>query len=338
MTGNHKREAAAPRGSNRGVPAMGRLFLRLRRCVAFAHLLLGFHLLGASMVHAASPLNGTWYNSFCSRVDLTVDQDGLIDGRYTSHTGSTGTSIVSGLVNPALQPQPGVPANPKGIPFGMGIQWRLVNVPISRVDGSWHWVSSFSGQYHQKQTVSAGGQKPYVLEETLVLLNGLIATATLPPLAETAPLMWPQSLEFHRTPPSYCGPVTPGEAVPYTPSAQDNLTGAWRSGDGGVLNVAAILELGLVVGQFTDKEGNQYAVSGLFDTIAPGSGEAVPWQGVTLSFYDSSKNRLKGAAGGIDYSNPSRMWLWTSDVQSTTWTDRFTQQTLDKTLFEKLSE
>ena len=95
-------------------------------------------------------------------------------------------------MNPALQPQPGVPTNPKGIPFSMGIQWRLINLPMSSADGSWHWVSTFSGQYHQKQTVSAGGQQSYVLEETLVLLNGLIATATLPPLADSAPLMWPR--------------------------------------------------------------------------------------------------------------------------------------------------
>jgi len=82
------------------------------RCVkkssgAWATVFLGFQLLGAGMAYADSPLIGTWYNSFCSRVDLTVDQNGVIDGNYTSHTGSTGTSIVAGQVNPALQPQPG---------------------------------------------------------------------------------------------------------------------------------------------------------------------------------------------------------------------------------------
>jgi len=220
----------------------------------------------------------------------------------------------------------------------MGIQWRLINVPISSVDGSWHWVSSFSGQYHQKQTVSAGGQQSYDLEETLVLLNGLIATATLPPLANTAPLMWPQNLIFHRTAPSYCEPVTPGKAVPYAATANDNLSGTWRNGDGEVFNLAAVLETGVVTGKFTDKDGNLYNVNGLFDTIAPGSSQGVAAQGVTLSLYDSSKNLLKAAAGGIDYSDLSQMWLWTSDLQSTTWTDRFTQETLDKTAFEKSSE
>ena len=290
------------------------------------------------MAYAESPLGGTWYNSFCSRVDLTVDQNGVIDGKYTSHTGSTGTSIAAGQVNPALQPQPGVPTNPNGIPFSMGIQWRLINVPTSSADGSWHWVSSFAGQYHQKQRVSAGGQQPYDLEETLVLLNGLIATATLPPLADTAPLMWPENLMFHRTPPSYCEAVTPGKVVPYTATAKDNLSGTWRNGDGEVFDLVAVLETGVVAGEFTDKDGNQYEVGGLFDTIAPGSGQGVAAQGVTLSLYDASKDLLKATAGGVDYSNPNQMWLWTSDLQSTTWTDRFIQQTLDKTVFEKSSE
>lgn len=300
--------------------------------------LIGFQLIGASMTYADSPLNGTWHNSFCSRVDLTVNQNGLINGKYTSHTGSTGTSVVAGQVNPALQPQPGVPTNPKGIPFSMGVQWRLINAPFGNADGSWHWVSSFSGQYHQKQTVSASGQDSRVQEETLVLLNGLIATATLSPYAGTAPLMWPQTLEFQRTPPSYCQPVTPGEAVPYTPTAQDNLTGTWRNGDGEVLELSATLQEGTISGKFTDKGNNQYEVHGLFDTIEPGTSEGVSSQGVTLSLYDSSKQLLKGMAGGVDYSNLSQMWLWTSDLKSTTWTDRFTQETLDKTLFEKSSE
>ena len=267
-----------------------------------------------------------------------MDQNGRIKGKYTSHTGSTGTSAVIGQVNPALRPQPGLPTNPRGIPFGMGIQWRLINAPISDADGSWHWVSSFSGQYHQKQRVSAGGQQPYVLEETLVLRNGLIATATLPPLANRAPLMWPQTLEFHRTPPSYCAPVTPGKAVPYTPTAQDNVTGTWRNGDGEALALAAALQLGVVAGKFTDKDGNQYGVGGLFDTIAPGSSERVSSQGVTLTLYDPAKNFLKAAAGGIDYSDPSYLWLWTSDLRSTTWTGRFAQETLDKMVFKKSSE
>lgn len=290
------------------------------------------------MAHADSPLNGAWYNSFCSRVDLTVDQNGVINGKYTSHTGSTGTSIALGQVNPALQPQPDVPTNPNGIPFSMGIQWRLINVPISEIDGSWHWVSSFSGQYHQKQTVSAEGQQPYILEETLVLLNGLIATAALPPLADTPPLMWPQTLEFHRTPPSYCGSVTPGKAVPYIPTALDNLTGTWRNADGETLELVAVLQLGVVAGKFTDKDGNLYEVGGLFDTIAPPSSGGVSSQGVTLSLYDDSKNLQKAAAGGIDYGDLDHMWLWTSELKSTTWTDRFTQETLDKTLFKKSSE
>ncbi|MEM7740844.1 MAG: hypothetical protein AAF225_08585, partial [Pseudomonadota bacterium] len=38
---------------------------------------------------ASAQLQGTWYNSYCSRVDFTVTGD-IIQGVYTSHTGSTG--------------------------------------------------------------------------------------------------------------------------------------------------------------------------------------------------------------------------------------------------------
>ena len=305
---------------------------------AWTTVFLGSQLLGAGMAYADSPLNGTWYNSFCSRVDLAVSSTGQITGQYTSHTGSTGTSNVVGQVNPDLAPQPGTPTNPSGIPFSMGIQWRLINVPVSSADGSWHWVSTFSGQYHQNQTVSAAGQQPYTRDETLVLLNGLIATATLPPLAKTAPLMWPQTLEFQRKPPTYCEPLTPGKSAPYTPTAQDNVSGSWKSADGQALTLTATLESGAVSGVYTDSQGVRYNVFGLFDTLVPGSGAVVAAQGVTLSIRDPSADVLKAAAGGVDYSNLSQMWLWTSDLKSTTWTDRFTQETLDKTFFENSSD
>ena len=147
-----------------------------------------------------------------------------------------------------------------------------------------------------------------------------------------------QTLEFHRTAPSYCEPVTPGKAVPYTATAKDNVSGTWQNSNGEVFDLSANLQTGVVTGKFTDKDGNQYEVGGLFDTIAPGSSQGVAAQGVTLSLYDSSKNLLKAVAGGIDYSDLSQMWLWTSDLQSTNWTDRFIQETLDKTIFKKSSE
>ena len=295
-----------------------------------------FFLFLMETAHAESPLNGTWYNSYCSRVDLTVDSStGMINGQYTSHTGSTGTSNVIGLVNPLLVPQPGVPTNPTGIPVSLGIQWRLINVTQDQADASWHWVSTFSGQYHQKQTVEASGQNTYTLEETLVVLNGLIATAPLPPLADIVPLMWPQTLEFHRSAPSYCQSVSPAQPVAYSPTAEDKVTGTWKNMDGEELTITASLPKGSVSGTFVNEHGDKYAVAGLFDTLAPGQDTA--WQGIALTLYDTAGNELKAMAGGVNYNNFTQMELWESDLKSTNWTDRFAQETLDRTIYYRYS-
>lgn len=288
-----------------------------------------------SLQGLAHPLDGTWYNSYCSRVDLAVSEDGLIQGGYTSHTGSTGSSLAIGKVKGETSS-----SETDGIPFALGIQWRLVNVDESQADGSWHWVSMFSGQYHPAQEIMAPDQDPYTIPETLEILNVLIATATFSGLADTSPVTWPQNLDFHRTPPSYCHSVEPGKLVPYTPTAADNISGDWRSSDGQRFVLDADLESGLVTGAYTNNAGKTFNVIGLFDTLAPPStGEySVSLQGLTLSLKTTgseSDATLKAVAGGVDYTDKTRMYLWAGDLNSTTWTDRFTQQTLDKVLFSK---
>lgn len=289
---------------------------------------------------AANPLQGTWYNSYCSRVDLNVDAAGAISGIYTSHTGSTGSSYVIGYINPNAQPAPPspVPENPSGIPFSLGIQWRLINVPAEQADGSWHWVSTFAGQYHQKQNVVVPGQTTYQIEDTLEILNGLTATATVPGFTDIAPVMWPQTLRFHRSSPSYCGPVNPPEPVQYTPTAPDHITGDWIT-SGGLerMTLTASLSEGKVAGSYQDTYGNSYVVSGLFDTIAPNPLLSdVAQQGVALTLYDSKNARLIVMAGGVNLDFPPiEMSLWTGELKSTGWTDRFTQSTLDKVTWIK---
>lgn len=49
-----------------------------------------FSMFIATPVLANKPIQGTWYNSYCSRVDIT-DTGGQLSGVYTSHTGSTGS-------------------------------------------------------------------------------------------------------------------------------------------------------------------------------------------------------------------------------------------------------
>ena len=88
------------------------------------------------MTASAHPVEGSWYNAYCSRVDLQVTDAGRVTGVYTSHTGSTGTSAVLGQLDPAASV-----AAEEGSPLSLGIQWRLVNEDQSKADGSWHWVS-----------------------------------------------------------------------------------------------------------------------------------------------------------------------------------------------------
>lgn len=305
------------------------------RCCLFITLIFFF-----SNAFSASPLQGVWYNSYCSRIDLNIGTTGAISGLYTSHTGSTGSSYVVGYIDPNAQPAPPspVPKNPLGIPFSLGIQWRLINVPAEQADGSWHWVSTFAGQYHQKQDVVVPGQNTYQIEDTLEILNGLIATAIVPGFTDTAPVMWPQTLRFHRSAPSYCEPVNPPRPVQYTPTAADHLTGNWiASGGLEKMTLAATLSDGKISGSYQDANGNSYMVSGLFDTIAPNPIlRDVVQQGVSLTLYDSENAQLLVMAGGVDLDFPPiKMTLWTGKLKSTGWTDRFTQSTLDKVAWAK---
>lgn len=283
----------------------------------------------------AHPLEGTWYNSYCSRIDLSVSNDGLIQGEYTSHTGSTGSSLAIGQLDPESSP-----TATEGTPFSLGIQWRLVNVDQTDADGSWHWVSMFSGQYHPAQEVSEPDQDPYSIPETLEILNLLIATATLPPLADTAPVTWPQTLDFHKSLPGYCHSVEPGKPVPYTPTASDNISGVWLGSSGERIDLRADKKSGAVTGSFTDQGGEKFNVTGYFDTLAPPSSSkySVAWQGLTLSLLETgsgTSRELKALAGGVDYADTSTMYLWASDLRTTSWTDRFIQQSLDMTEFSK---
>lgn len=296
-------------------------------------------LLLPSLAFAENPIAGTWYNSYCSRVDLSIDNNsGEISGVYTSHTGSTGSSVVKGYTNPAATVD-NLSAPPTGIPFSLGVQWRLINVPMSGVDGSWHWVSTFSGQYHPEQTITAPNQNPYNIQETLEIFNGLYATASVPGLADKfqIPLFWPQTLRFHKIAPSYCMTTTPGTPVSYTPTATNHVTGKWADATGSVFDIVGDLGKGTITGTYTVQNEITYKVVGLFDTTAPSSsGEyETIGQGVTLSAFNDQNKLLKMFAGYIPYTLTTRLILWESDLKSTTWTDRFTQETLSSTAFQK---
>ncbi len=99
---------------------------------------------------SVSPIAGTWYNSYCSQVNLSISPAGEITGVYTSHTGSTGSSNVIGWVGSSANPFPKsaiLPANPKGTPVALGIQWRLINQPISIILKANMETGNVTGEY-----------------------------------------------------------------------------------------------------------------------------------------------------------------------------------------------
>lgn len=89
-------------------------------------------------VFMSQNLNGSWVNSYGSKMDLSVVEDGFIVGQYSSTTGSTGVYSVIGQCSPN-KPQEG-----KGLAVVLSIYWHPINAETP--DESWHWVSTYCGQ------------------------------------------------------------------------------------------------------------------------------------------------------------------------------------------------
>lgn len=101
-------------------------------------------------------LNGSWVNSYASKMDLLVAEDGSIVGQYSSTTGSTGLYSVIGNCAPEVTFQEG-----EGLAVVLSIYWHPVNSETR--DESWHWVSTYCGQ------VLNNGE--------LSVINSLVATS-----------------------------------------------------------------------------------------------------------------------------------------------------------------
>ncbi len=284
-----------------------------------------------SCVATPHPLQGVWFNSYCSQVSLDVAENGSVTGTYTSHTGSTGSSAVVGWVGDAAPGASG--EGMMGTPLALGIQWRLINLPASQADGSWHWVSNFSGQLHPAQIVSENGQQPYVLNQTMEVMNGLVATATVDGLTNTVPKMWPETLSFGRIPPAYCEWVEPPTPVPFSGNAVDNVSGRWNSETGDRLQLEANILQGTVSGNATIG-GENYTVAGLVDAIAADGKMVVAEQGLTLVLHSDTGGVLS-MAGGVNLQDTRAMSLWVDRLTSTTWTYRFMESQYDKVTWRR---
>ncbi len=282
----------------------------------------------------SSPIEGTWYNSYCSQVSLQVDSAGKITGTYTSHTGSTGSSRVVGYVNTSGYDGDKTGGGLKGQAVALAIQWRLINVQAT--DPSQHWVSTFSGQYHEAQIISVPGQAYYTIPETLEILNGLYVNQALPGLAPRSPMFWPQTLKFTKAPPTYCMPVTPPTPVPFKGTAVDNISGTWKDAEGNMLILTANIENATVSGSFADGvTGISYVVNGQVDAIPHSGSNNSQLQGLTIAMQSSANNSVMSAAGGVFLQNTRTMELWVQRLTSTSWIDRFTTTDLDKIELKK---
>lgn len=87
-------------------------------------------------------LDGSWENSYGSIMTLRVNEEGSITGRYTSHTGSTGTYLIVGHC------RPNDPTAETGQPLVLSIFWRSIGG--EKPDGGSHFVSTYCGQLDDK--------------------------------------------------------------------------------------------------------------------------------------------------------------------------------------------
>ncbi len=306
---------------------MNYLFLKTRKVLLASGLLINLSICSTAL--AASPLAGTWYNSYCSQIEFIVYNDGRVLGSYTSHTGATGSYVMVGWINEDT----GDVGAEIGSPVALSIQWRPYNVNSTQADGSWHWVSNFSGQYHPTQTVSVPGQKDYQILETLEVLNVLIATSTVAGLAPKAPTTWPQTLDFHKTAPAYCEQVTPPAPVTYVSQAIDHISGNWKTATGDRLALTVDILLASVTGSFYDAETNiSHVVHGLMDNFSEVQPNVtVAEQGLSLVIAGASGSM----AGGVSLTKPNQMSLLRNTLTATSWTDRFTQSAIDNLTFTR---
>ena len=83
------------------------------------------------------------------------------------------------------------------------------------------------------------------------------------------------------------------------------------------------------------EDGKTYTVTGLVDPIQ-GDLPDVVQQGVALTMSSQDNDgKVLAMAGGVDLSDTNKMILWKYDLESTTWTDRYKQSALYKTVWTK---
>ncbi len=244
----------------------------------------------------ALQLNGSWVNSFGSKMDLTVLPGGLILGDYSSTTGASGTYLVIG----SCLPQD--PTADSGQNLVLAIFWRPVDAQT--YNASWHWMSSYCGQ------LQADG--------SMTVVNSLVATVEY---AGAIPGDYIGELTFTRTSsvaasPRFTLPDVPAESSATT---EATINGQWNTAAGDVrLNLQVVDDqLGLLYGSLNWQQ-QRISLWGFVDTYVSDS----QLQSVAVCGYASASTAAVALSGSLNPQssqlNLSR-WLATSTSPANAW-------------------
>ena len=200
---------------------------------------------------------GSWVNGVGSVMNLAaVDPlpygPGWYVGSYGSDTGSTGTYLVVGHVDPDVAT---VSPEGPGAPAAFALSWWSTT---GAEDPSWHWVSGMAGQY----VATADGTPGFLVQ------HGLTASGDWPAL-EVAPATFIGDLTFvpHGT------GATTWETNPLEPAAVEGPNaspfGRWTSTEDATLGLElAALNERTLVGRFSDADGSR-PLLGVYDGLVP---------------------------------------------------------------------
>lgn len=234
-------------------------------------------------------LNGSWVNSYGSKMDLSVVDNGGIVGQYSSTTGSTGIYSVIG------QCSPDKPIESKGLAVVLSIYWHPINAEAP--DESWHWVSTYCGQLLGTGELSVTNSLVATCDFNGFSAGDYIDKLTFQKVSSTPDPFMP-SLNSESEGVTSNNPIN-GEWVGVSPDVQLGLT---------VTNS----DYGLVQG-IVEYQNTIITLKGFTDTVVSGLGR----QSISVCGYMSGRDVPVSLSGWLDVSNNSlQLSRWIANATS----------------------
>jgi len=233
-------------------------------------------------------LNGSWVNSYGSKMDLLVAVDGGIVGQYSSTTGSTGVYAVIGQCSPSI------PSEGDGLAVVLSIYWHPINSETP--DESWHWVSTYCGQLLDSGELS--------------VINSLVATSSF---SGFSPGDYIDKLSFQKV-----SGIPDSLAFSLSPQTQEKLNnpinGEWI-GDNPNVKLALTVtnnHYGFVHG-LVEYQDTLITIKGFTDTNLNG----LDRQSISVCGYMSGRDVPVSLSGWLDLSNNSlQLSRWIANTTS----------------------